>query len=176
MSGGIAQTTSSMQEEKLSSADRNKVWLELKQILISYVLVGIVMLLVTAAVVLFLSMKQQEPVIILSAVLVSVAGFIGFLYYSTKNHLRDLVTGVKYTYDVHVTAKASNTNWGWHANPAADAGSQPQLTTYTLSIGEQKINVGEEMYNSVRVGDKVRVQITPHSKLILGLSEEPMKV
>lgn len=165
-----------MQEEKLTSADRNKVWLELKQILISYALVGIVMLLVTAAVVLFLSMQQQPPSIILSAVLVSVTGFTGFLYLSTKNHLKDLITGVKYSYQAHVTAKAANTNWGWQGNPAADAASQPQLITYTLAIGEQKINVGEEMYNRVCIGDKVWLHITPYSKLILDLHHEPLQV
>ncbi|SFG45140.1 hypothetical protein [Pontibacter chinhatensis] len=165
-----------MREEKLSSTDRSKVWLELKQLLISYVLVGIVALMVAVAVVLFLSMEQQPRIIILSAVLVFVAGFLGFLYYSTKNHLKDLIAGVKYTYDAHITAKESNTNWGWHGNPAADAAAQPQLSMYTLSIGEHKINVGEEMYNSVCVGEKVWVQITPHSKLILDLHHEPLQV
>ncbi|OKL41987.1 hypothetical protein [Pontibacter flavimaris] len=165
-----------MQEEKLSSADRNKVWLELKQILISNALVGIVMLLVTAAVVLFLSMKQQTPFIILSAVLVSVAGFIGFLYYSTKDHLKDLVTGVKYTYRAHVTAKEAITNWGWHGNPAADATSQPHLIKYTLSVDDKKLNVREEVYNRFDVGDKVWVHITPNSKFILELCKAHQQV
>lgn len=165
-----------MQEEKLKSADRSQVWVELKQILISYALVGFVALIVAVAVVLFLSMKQQPPIIILSTVLVFVAGFIGFLYYSTKNHLKDLIAGVKYTYDTPITAKASRTDWGWHGNPAADAAARPHIITYILSLDEVEVHVSEEMYNSVSVGDKVWVHVTPYSKLILGLDKLPIKV
>ncbi|MDX5436841.1 MAG: hypothetical protein LPK03_06575 [Pontibacter sp.] len=158
-----------------SKADRQKVWFGLSQVLIGYVAVGIVAAFVTAALVLFIHIKETIPYsgLLISCLLFGVvAGFAAILYMASRAYVADLLYGKKEVYIGFITGKATETSWGWHGNPAADAVAQPRLISYRLLVDGQEVGVSEETYNSLVTGDAVRITVAPRSKLVLEVMPE----
>lgn len=163
-----------MQIAVFSNADRQKVRSGLSQVLVGYAAVGIVAAFVTAALVLFIHINETFPYpdLLTCLLFCVVAGFAAFLYRASKAYIADLLDGKKQVYVSFVTGKATETSWGWHGNPAADAVAQPKLTSYKVLVDGQEIGVSEEMYNSLATGDAVRITVAPRSKLVLEVMPE----
>lgn len=162
--------------EKLNSADKSKVKLEMKQILVSYLAVGMIVAIVTAASVIFIQKNDNLPIgkgtAIALLLLAVISSFAAFLYLAIKDYLKDLNSDSKRIYSGQITDKPTNTNWAWHGNPAADSNSQPKLVEYFLVIDSQRVNVDEEVYNRFEVGDRVNLHLTTQSNMLLGVTKE----
>ena len=165
-----------MEIEKLNSVDKNKIRLEIKQVLISYLAVVIVSVFAVAALVIFLQRSVRLPtereITVYLIIAVVASGVVAFFYTAVKDFLKDLRSGSKRVYSGLITDKTKNTNWGWHSNPAADSKSQPRLEEYFLVIGNQKVQVVEEVYNRFQVGDRVNTYYSTRSNLLLGIVKE----
>ena len=150
--------------------------LEIKQVLASYLAVGIVLLIIcTAAIIFFLKyevLQLRRDFVIPLLVTGFIGGFVGFLINSIQPYLKDLKKGFKTIYPATVIDKVKNTNWGWHANPAADFNSQPKLEEFFLVTDDQKILVEEEEYHKFNIGDRINIGISVGSKLLLEISKE----
>ncbi|WP_299760461.1 hypothetical protein [uncultured Pontibacter sp.] len=162
--------------EKLNNADKSKIKLEMRQVLVNYLAIGIIVAIVTAAFVILIQMHDNLPIgkgtaktLLLLAV---VSGFAAYLYFAVKDFLKDLNSDSKRIYSGEITDKPTNTNWGRHGNPAADSNSQPKLVEHFLVIYNQKIRVAEEEYNKYEVGDRVSLYFTSESNILLEVKEE----
>ncbi|RDV13372.1 hypothetical protein DXT99_20350 [Pontibacter diazotrophicus] len=162
--------------EKLNSADKSKVKLEMKQVLVSYLAIGIIVAIVTAASAIFIQKNDNLPIgkgtVITLLLLTIVSGFAAFLYCAVKDYLKDLKSNSKRVYSGQITDKPTNTNWGWHGNPAADSNSQPKLIEYSLVVDSQRVRVEEEEYNRVEIGDRVSLHFTSESNILLEVKKE----
>lgn len=162
--------------EKLNSADKSKIKLEMKQVLVSYLAIGIIIAIVVTAAIILVHKSDKPPIekgIAVNVLLLSVAfGFAAFLLYALKNYLIDLKSNSKSIYSGQITAKPINTNWGWHLNPIVDANSQPKLVIYFLVINNQKIRVEEDEYNRFVVGERVSLHFTTKSKMLLAVTKQ----
>lgn len=162
--------------EKLNSADKSKIELEIKQVLISYLAIGIIVAIVTAASIVFILKKDNLPIgkgtAIAVLLLAVVSGFAAFLYLAIKDYLKDLNSDSKRIFLGQITDKPTHTNWGWHGNPAADFNSQPKLVEHFLVIDSQRVRVEEEEYNRFEIGDRVSLHFTSESNILLNVKKE----
>ena len=162
--------------EKLNSADKSRVKLEMKQVFVNYLAIGIIITIVVAAAIIFIQKNESLPIekgtAITILLLAIVTGYAAFLYQAIKHYLKDLKSDSKRICSGQITDKPTNTNWGWHGNPAADSNSQPKLVEYFLVIENHRVSVEEEIYNRFEVGDRVCLHFTTHSNTLLGVTKE----
>jgi hypothetical protein len=165
-----------MEKGKLNSLENSTIKLEIRQILLSFLALGIIVFIVASSLIMFLQRSEdlhlEKGFAITFVVFVSAAGFLGYLYFSVKDHLSDLRSGLKNTYAGQITEKYTNTNWGWHGNPAADATSQPKLDEYFIVAANQKVSVPKQDFDRLNVGDIVKLNISPRSNILLGIIKE----
>ncbi|WP_242917416.1 hypothetical protein [Pontibacter liquoris] len=165
-----------MEIEKLNSADKSRVKLEIKQVLVSYLAIVLVLSIVIAAAIIFIQKNARIPIEKSTAItvllLAAVLGFAAFLLHAIKDYVMDLKSDSKRIYSGQITDKPTTTNWGWHGNPGADSNSQPKLVEYFLVIDNQRVNVEEGVYNSFEIGERVSLHSTTQSKTLLGVTKE----
>ena len=159
----------------LNKADKKKIWFEIKQVLVSYLAVGIVLLIICAAAVIFILkyevLQLRREFVVPLIVTGFIGGFVGFLINSIQPYLKDLKYGFKNIYSATIIDKVKNTNWGWHGNPAADFNSQPKLEEFFLVTDDQKIFVEKEEYNKFNIGDRINIGISVGSKILLDITK-----
>ncbi|WP_242918409.1 hypothetical protein [Pontibacter liquoris] len=162
--------------EQLNSGDKSKVKLEIKQVVVSYIAIGIILAIVAAAFTIFIQKNDTLPIekgaAITLLLLFVVSVYAAFLYLAVRDYLKDLKSDTKKIHSGQITDKHTNTNWGWHGNPAADSNSQPKLVEYFLIIDSQRIHVEEEEYNKFEIGDRVSLHFTSQSSMVLGVTKE----
>ncbi|MCJ8164912.1 hypothetical protein MKJ04_08650 [Pontibacter sp. E15-1] len=162
--------------EKLNNADKSRVKLEMKQVFISYLAIGIIVAIVTSACIIAIQKYDNLPIgkgtAITLLLLAVVSGFTAFLYFAVKHYRKDLNSDSKRIYSGQITDKTTNTNWGWHGNPAADSNSQPKLVEYFLVIDSQRVCVEAEEYSRFEIGDTVSLHFTSESNILLGVTKE----
>ncbi|WP_276496293.1 hypothetical protein [Pontibacter litorisediminis] len=160
--------------EKLSRADKRKIKRELKQVLVSYAASGVIVAIVLAAASIFIITHASFPfgkdTAITALHLATVTSFAGLLFQATKKYLRDVRSGTKRTSSGIITDKYTQNNWGWHGNPAADAGSRPRLVEFFLVINNQRIQVEEEAYSTHEIGEQVKLYFSLRSNILLGIT------
>ncbi|GAB3831304.1 hypothetical protein [Pontibacter rugosus] len=165
-----------IEEEKLNSTDKSRIKLEMKQVIISFLAVGIIIAIIIGASIIYIQMSDRQLIVKSTAVsillLVVVSGFAAFLYHALKAYLQDLKNDSKRTYSGQITDKPTNTNWGWHGNPAADSSSQPKLIEHFIVVDNQRIQVEEEVYGRFEVGDWVSMYFTTQSSILLEIKQE----
>ena len=148
----------------------------MNQILVSYFAIGIIVVIVIAAAIIFIQKNDNLPIgngtAVAVLILAAVSGFAAFLYQALKDYLKDLKSNSKEIFSGQITDKHTKTNWGWHGNPGADSNSQPKLVEHFIVIDNKKVFVEEEVYNSFEIGDMVSLHFTTKSKTLLGVTKE----
>ncbi len=160
-----------MKVEPLNSHDKGKIKLEMKQVLVSFFAVGIIVAMVTAAAIIFIHRSENRGTLIGILLVLVASGFAVSVYYEVRHYLSDLKSKLKKVYSAQVTDKAIHTIWGWHGNPGADANAKPKLTTYFLLLDQQKVQVEEEMYSRVEIGESVLLHYATKSNTLLAITK-----
>lgn len=161
-----------MEKLPLTEADIRTIRFAKNQVLISFSAIGLIVTILTIVFALILSRStiiepSNKDLVLITLVTFIAVTFIFFVYKGLRDYIKDLRSGIKSLIRIEVDEKNSNTNWGYHANIAADLQLQPKLDEFYIFSGEHRYSIPEEIYKELKEGDTVEIEVTNHSGIIL---------
>lgn len=159
----------------LNESDKYKLKQQLTECIAGYLVLGIVVQIIMLAVLAAIMSLEASPfnTFFTAGILfsLSILGFLVFLLWMVRPYLRDLRNDTKLVLEEKITDKKTETNWGWHGNPAADATSQPKITSHTLYFETFSLSVSEDTFKLFKAGEKVCISFAAKSNAFLGIEK-----